>query len=85
MLFRLKEMTEQYPMFNENSENAWKFNREMDNAIKRSAGADKDGKWYSVDRMTPHVLSDICITVREKTLPRLKRCHHTGLKRQFSL
>ena len=72
-------MLEQYPMQNQDSEKIWTFNKRIDDAIEQSA---RNKGPFQVKHMKPHIMSDLCIVVKEKSLPEVKDCTHKGKERQ---
>ena len=72
-------MLEKYPMQNQETEGICKIVADMENDIKRNA---KDWDGCMVENMRPHILSDICITINDKSLPSIKDCHHSDEKRR---
>ena len=72
-------MLEKYPMQNQESEKTWKFNKHVDDAIEEIV---KNKGPFQVRNMKSHILSDLCIVVKEKSLPDQKECQHLGNERQ---
>ena len=73
------EMLEQYPMQNQMSEKTWKFNKQIDGTIEQTV---RNKGPFQVKHMKPHILSDLCIVVKEESLPEVKECTHEGRERQ---
>ena len=65
-------------MQNQKTEEICENIKETDEEIERIAKM-RDG--CKVMNMREHILSDICIMLHEKSIPTLKECHHTDMKR----
>ena len=75
--FRLKEISSQYPVFNEKTEEIWDYNAKFDNDIKRKS------KTIQIKSMEKNILNDICAQHRKDGLPSIEKCHysHAGYSR----
>ena len=83
---RIKDINCQYPMLNEGTEEKCEYVKESEEKIESSAwikdsetiGWKKEAnlKGLRVENMKPHILSDLCLIMNEKSIPTLKECHH---------
>ena len=75
-------MLQQYPFQNQDSEKSRKFHREIDDLIEQTIS--KKGP-IQVQQMKPHILSDLCIVTKEKSLPKVKECTDMCTDRQVQI
>ena len=79
-------MNEDFPMMNEKAEEECPVVKE---AIIRNAKEMKfEVEGYQtrytgcmVENMKPHILSDLCLVQKEKSIPDTKPCHHSAERR----
>ena len=77
-------MNEAFPMMNEKAEEECPVVKANESAIIRDAKGMKFKDLYTgcmVKNMKPHILSDLCLDQKEKSIPAVKTCHHPAEKR----
>ena len=84
--YRIKALNEKFPMMNEMAEEEFQLVKATEEGIVRSAKELKHegGDLYTgcmVENMKPHILSDLCLIQKEKSIPSVKPCHHPAEKR----
>ena len=76
----MKNINELYPMLNEKTEEQCEFVKDTEREIERSSLIKDDsseiGVGCKVKDMKPHILSDLCLILNEKSIPHVKACHH---------
>ena len=81
IFFRIKVMHEKFPMQNQSTEGMCNIVRENEKEIVKNAmEMDENGMDIRcmVDNMKPHILSELCLLQKERSIPTIKECHHSG-------
>ena len=74
MFCRLKSISNEYPVFNERTEDIWKYNAKFDKDLRKHSNELKAGI------MNKNILNDICVEQGENDdLPSSKKCSHNVL------
>ena len=75
----MKRINEDYPMQNQKTEGICRSVKKTEDKIKSQALRHMG---CMVKNMKPYILSDICITVDDASVPTIKECNHPDEKRQ---
>ena len=82
--YRIREMNYKFPIQNQSSEDNGAVVKETEEEITRVALRKHNSGFYSgcrVENMKPYILSDLCLTQKEGSLPSVKECNHTDQMR----
>ena len=85
ILYRIKEMNLKFPLQNQSTEDSCRVVKETEEEMVRVALKKHDNGFYvggcMVDNMKHYILSDLCLTQKEGSLPSIKECNHTDQMR----
>ena len=81
--YRIKEMNYKFPIQNQNTEDNCLVVKERDEEIMSVTQKKLEGYYVGciVENMKPYILSDLCLTQKEGSLPSVKECNHTDQMR----
>ena len=82
--YRIEDMNFKFPLQNQSTEDSCRVVKETEEEIVRVALNKYVHGYYvggMVDNMKPYILSDLCLTQREGSLPSIKECNHTDQMR----
>ena len=82
--YRIEDMNFKFPLQNQSTEDSCRLVKETEEEMVRVSLKKHDYGFYvgcMVDNMKPYILSDLCLTQREGSLPSIKECNHTDQMR----